>query len=556
MTENFFYSNNIESAIENSLYSSKLNNQINYDFGVSNYSTSTFNPSKPQYYNQYFQEENKIDGNYTPKAAFMATNFNDVYNNKQIINNTDNLINYTKETTPKYSTKTTNPNISNFNLYNLDGFNIQSSNSIDNSLSNINNNENNYNFMINDYQTSDNYLNNIKKEYTNEVDNNQIINDLYLNNNIEIVNENNGEILENNLLSLSSQKENEIIDLFLSKNTHSTNNQRENPQLTNSARFSNRTFQLKENNAQKNNNIITPNSNMRYSVPTKMSHELSLSSKQKNGIEEISDNNSKEYYRESKGELIKDYAYFEDANKDNRDYMEDQGKSIDNFNGDSNKLLFCIFDGHGGGEVSKYLQENLPIYMKKMLPFKNHFSDITKLFKLLDDKVKDLNVEDVGSTATVIYIEKQNGKRVLYCANVGDSRCVLVNKEGIMRLSHDDRVDDPKEHERIIKQGGIISNGRVYGTLMLSRCFGDWGIKQYGVIVEPHISRIEINQDDLYLIIASDGVWDVIKDEECKGFTEIFADTFDICKNFVEESLNRGSSDNISCFVIALNKEM
>ena len=98
-----------------------------------------------------------------------------------------------------------------------------------------------------------------------------------------------------------------------------------------------------------------------------------------------------------------------------------------------------------------------------------------------------------------------------------------------MRMTHDDRVDDPKENERVINQGGIIVNNRIYGRLMLSRSFGDWEIKQYGLIVEPHLVKIEINEDDLYLIVASDGVWDVIEDEECKGFTEIYANSLDIC---------------------------
>ena len=267
----------------------------------------------------------------------------------------------------------------------------------------------------------------------------------------------------------------------------------------------------------------------------------------------ISDNDSQEYYRETINGLVQNYAYVEDSNKENRDYMEDQGQCIENLNGDPNKILFCIFDGHGGGQVSKYLQQYFAVFMKKMFLFKEHFKDFQRLFKLLDEKIKLLNVPDVGSTATIVYIEKQpSGKRILYCANVGDSRCVLVNRKGIMRMTHDDRVDDPKENERVINQGGIIVNNRIYGRLMLSRSFGDWEIKQYGLIVEPHLVKIEINEDDLYLIVASDGVWDVIEDEECKGFTEIYANSLDICKYLVQECLNRGSLDNISCFVISL----
>ena len=88
---------------------------------------------------------------------------------------------------------------------------------------------------------------------------------------------------------------------------------------------------------------------------------------------------------------------------------------------------------------------------------------------------------------------------------------------------------------------------------MLTRCFGDWSVKKYGAVVEPHIIKIELNEDDLYLLIASDGVWDVIRDEECRGFTEIYDSTLDTCKNLVKECLNRRSTDNISCLVLKLN---
>ena len=100
--------------------------------------------------------------------------------------------------------------------------------------------------------------------------------------------------------------------------------------------------------------------------------------------------------------------------------------------------------------------------------------------------------------------------------------------------------------------GGVIFGGRVFGNLMLTRAFGDYDLKQYGVICNPHISRNEINSEDKYIVIASDGVWDVINDEEifkiskgCKNAKE-FCDL--IVKNSAEKSL-----DNISCFVIRLN---
>ena len=190
--------------------------------------------------------------------------------------------------------------------------------------------------------------------------------------------------------------------------------------------------------------------------------------------------------------------------------------------------------------------------MKKMLPLKNKFA-INKLFQILDEEIKKLNFPEVGSTATIAYIErKENGRKFLRCMNVGDSRCVLVNRKEVIRMSYDDRVDDPKEQERVKRQKGVIYNGRICGLLMLSRCFGDWAIKEYGITVEPHIYEQELNDDNLFLIMATDGVWDVIKDEELMALTRTNSNSLEIAKNIIVEALHRGSQDNISCFVINL----
>ena len=119
-----------------------------------------------------------------------------------------------------------------------------------------------------------------------------------------------------------------------------------------------------------------------------------------------------------------------------------------------------------------------------------------------------------------------------------------------MRLSKDDRIDDPKEKERIINSGGIIYNGRIGGILMLSRSLGDWGVKRHGVSCEPHIAKIEINEDDLCLIIASDGVWDFMKEDDFNVLMDKKLNALDVCKDIIIQSVRNGSSDNISCFVI------
>jgi serine/threonine protein phosphatase PrpC len=294
------------------------------------------------------------------------------------------------------------------------------------------------------------------------------------------------------------------------------------------------------------NNVVT-NNNQNNMQNESIKPFISLNGELLNNI------NCKEYYRQTDTAPVTSYGYSQNQNAPNRNYMEDEGRVVENFTGDPNKILFCIFDGHGGGQVSKYLQENFYKYMKNFYNYKNYNAAFVEIFRKVDEDIKLLNCPNVGSTATIVYIEKQkDNKKILYCANVGDSRCVLVSKNGVYRLSYDDRVKDPIENERINKNGGIIVNNRVYGQLMLSRSFGDWKIKDVGVIVDPHITRFELDDDSLFVVIASDGVWDVLKDEECSILEKMYVNTGEMCKKIIGECLKRKSLDNLSCFVISL----
>lgn len=526
---NFYFRNSVNPnfgfnrlSVGNPFY---LISQNIYDMGP-RYSTITYNTIKDQNFPQNFLKENNVGLRTNPKALPMTNSFNlntqamkseqkynpyyNPNNYPQRIDNVKDLMNYTySKRVPKYLTKSVYPTAVNYSPVaskTTQYLPNQRSNTTNSKIPNSSRipkiNENIYNSLINNFIETENYNGGV-------INDNKLILNEQTTNDIKIENNKNEQITDNNPISNQySKKTEQINNAFLSADIQMKNKKEELVK----------------------NNINTIN--------------------KQNYPEIVSDNNLKEYFRECKGGIVKHYGYCEDNGQ--RDYMEDQGKAIENLNGDPNQILFGIFDGHGGGEVSKFLQDNIGPYMKKMLPFKDFPKDFSNLFSVLDDKINTLDVPEAGSTASVAYIEKLNGKRMLHCASVGDSRCVLVRKDKTLRLSHDDRVEDPKERERIIKNGGIIYNGRIIGQLMLSRCFGDWAIKEYGVIVNPHVANIELTDDDLFLVIASDGVWDVIKDEELKELTKTNTNTLEISKNIIVEALRRGSEDNISCFVIKI----
>ena len=485
------------------------------------YSTKTVGDKTPNFYNQYFLEENKLGLKTNPKAPPMTNTFNlnthivrsekknnpyyNINNYPQRRDDVKDLMNYAySERVPRYSVKSGNPFVGEFDLYtNKDGQQDNSGSSKIPISSRIpQTGQNIYNSLINNNITQENYDSTIIK-------NTQITKNLQNNDNILNNSHQYSEVAKNLNNIFSSPN-------FQQKNIEFINEQ--NPLL-------------------KNNNMCkTPQENNKEFL--------------KNGEEIICDSKSKEFFRKCNSGLVKNYGYSQDHGE--RNYMEDQGKSIENFNRDPNQILFCLFDGHGGGEVSEFLKNNFAEYMKKMLPFINYARDFANLFKLLDEKIKSLNLPETGSTANIVFIERINEKRYLYCANIGDTRSVLVRKNRTTRLSYDDRVYDTKERERIIKKGGVIFDGRINGQLMLSRTFGDWGLKKYGVIVSPHVAKIELTSDDLFLIIATDGVWDVLSDDEIINLTKSNSNALEISKNIIVESLRRNSDDNISCFVISL----
>jgi len=192
-----------------------------------------------------------------------------------------------------------------------------------------------------------------------------------------------------------------------------------------------------------------------------------------------------------------------------RSHMEDA------YYGDHTKGFFGVYDGHGGARCSSYAAQNL-----HELVFKHNYQEQPQLalqegFKELDRhwlEMAALNMWDDGSTGVVALVVG----RTLYVANAGDSRAVLCTKGGqAVDLSSDHKPAREDEKARIEKLGGrIIHYGtwRVQGVLAVTRAFGDRKLKQY-VSAEPEIKSWELTDDDDFLVLATDGVWDVLSSQ-------------------------------------------
>jgi protein phosphatase 1L len=248
-----------------------------------------------------------------------------------------------------------------------------------------------------------------------------------------------------------------------------------------------------------------------------------------------------------------EFSYKCDMNSNFRQSMEDFGKCFDKFDKDPSKGLFTLFDGHGGIAAVEYVKERFPVVFSKFLheTHENVEKSLIFTFQKLDDELSVLrDPENVGTTACIVYIKGEE----LFCANVGDTRCVLIKSDSSCKeMSFDHKCSVQTEVERIKSHGGVIFSGRVFGQLAITRALGDHALKKYGVVPTPHIHKHFINKNiDKYLIMASDGVTDVINGEEMTAITENSFNTKEIADKLIKNALDNGSCDNISCIVIKL----
>ena len=259
---------------------------------------------------------------------------------------------------------------------------------------------------------------------------------------------------------------------------------------------------------------------------------------------------------------FKDISFIQFQNESYRNYMEDRFSILINFPNNEEKALFAIFDGHGGSTISEFLCQNfISFFMKQYQKneVKNYEKIFQKTFSSLNDEIKKIpNSYKMGSTATIILITKETdqilgSQKVIYCANIGDTNCELFSKSNCKRISYEHRCNDPVEENRIKKGNGSIINGRVGGIISVTRAFGDFQCKDFGLICEPYINKVNVNFNEKnFLILATDGIWDFVSEEDIYFITMNNTDSMVICRDVVDKAKVNGSTDNMTCMVISL----
>ncbi|CAL0334852.1 unnamed protein product [Lupinus luteus] len=258
---------------------------------------------------------------------------------------------------------------------------------------------------------------------------------------------------------------------------------------------------------------------------------------------------------------------------------------------------FAVFDGHGCSHVATMCKERLHQILNEEIREareKNMELEWKKVmekgFGLMDDEVQKRSHSDnqslrcrcelqtphcdaVGSTAVVVVVTPEK----IIVSNCGDSRAVLCRKGVAIPLSSDHKPDRPDEMNRVESAGGRVINWdvpRVLGVLSMSRAIGDNYLKPY-VISEPEVTVTKRSNDDECLILASDGLWDVVSNETACGVVRMClkaerpplppgspgtVDGSDrACSDasilLTKLALARHSSDNVSVVVVDLKRD-
>ncbi|PKU81178.1 probable protein phosphatase 2C 25 [Dendrobium catenatum] len=243
--------------------------------------------------------------------------------------------------------------------------------------------------------------------------------------------------------------------------------------------------------------------------------------------------------------------------------MEDRHSASVDLQGDSQMAFFGVFDGHGGSKASQFASENIG---KRILEEVMSGEGEERVIGV-EEEVKNgylktdaefLKEQVKGGTCCVTAFVMKGD---LIVSNAGDCRAVMSVSGAAEALTSDHRPSREDEKDRIERMGGYIdcSRGvwRLQGSLAVSRGIGDSHLKQW-VIPEPETRVIKIEPECEFLILASDGLWEKVSNQEAVDIARPLCvdpqkpTPLSACKKLVNLSISRGSMDDISVMIIQL----
>ncbi|MED6208703.1 hypothetical protein PIB30_047812 [Stylosanthes scabra] len=233
--------------------------------------------------------------------------------------------------------------------------------------------------------------------------------------------------------------------------------------------------------------------------------------------------------------------------------------------------FYAVFDGHGGPNAATFVKRNaIRLFFDDAKMLQSYDTDVLFLKRLEDSHRKaflgaDLALageQSVSGTCGTTALTALILGRHLLVANAGDCRAVLCRRGVAVEMSHDHRPSYLPERRRVEELGGFIYDGYLNGDLSVTRALGDWKLK-YPVgtasplIADPDIQVVTLTEEDEFLIIGCDGIWDVMSSQEAVSFVRRglrrHDDPQQCAKELVKEALRLNTTDNLTVIVVCLS---
>ncbi|ETB61323.1 hypothetical protein, variant 2 [Plasmodium yoelii 17X] len=214
-------------------------------------------------------------------------------------------------------------------------------------------------------------------------------------------------------------------------------------------------------------------------------------------------------------------------------------------------ILIMVFDGHGpsGHDISNFSHVVLPLIFSYNIEriFENPVRTMKTIFYMINcylvnysycinNNINPININFIdynlsGTTCTIILYNFLTKK--IYSAHTGDSRAVMgkhdakTNTYRAYNITEDHKPSLKLEKDRIQAFGGevkklqgdvsyrVFVKNEMYPGLAMSRAIGDITSSFIGVTCEPTIKIFDKSDEDKFIIVATDGIWEFISSEEC-----------------------------------------
>jgi len=239
---------------------------------------------------------------------------------------------------------------------------------------------------------------------------------------------------------------------------------------------------------------------------------------------------------------------------------EDEYVTLCPYEGDSSKALFCIFDGHADKNAAVAAKKLIPSSLHKEVeemerPYREVRKMFEKVYVQVDKEMSAYEYEGCTCTSVFCWTEK-NGDRFIQSANVGDSSAILCRGGKVIALSFDHKLKDNAQEQQRLRELGVEitdNQSRLHG-LAITRTLGDHCLKKgsthlesTGLVADPYVSDVISIQSGDILLLASDGLWDVMTFEKAAEMICTLSSSSEMVRKLMNQALgNTECRDNVT----------